>query len=380
MRFYSYLNSAKAILDEYDGSIPFATWLKQYFKSHKKFGSRDRKIVGDLCYSYFRLGKLFVEKSIEERLLTAQFLCHDDSEVVRQLKPEWSEQLAMPQLKKLNFLQTNAQLIFPFLEELSTEINKVEFAQSHLIQPDLFLRIRPGHRKIVVEKLQQASVPFTLEDDCVRIANASRIEGILEIDKEVVVQDKSSQKVLDPLLKFWQQSSFTNWDCCAASGGKTILLHDYYPKAKLTVSDIRESILHNLNNRFSRAGILAFTAFVADVASSQFKLDRKFDVIICDAPCSGSGTWGRTPEQLHFFAKEKIEYYAGLQKSIALNASKNVREGGCFLYITCSVFARENEEVVGHILDTTKLQLVKQQYFQGYTVKADTLFAALFTL
>ena len=380
MRFYSYLNSAKAILDEYDGSIPFATWLKQYFKSHKKFGSRDRKIVGDLCYSYFRLGKLFVERSIEERLLTAQFLCHDGSEVVRQIKPEWSEQLAMPQLKKLNFLQANAQLIFPFLEELSTEINKVEFAQSHLIQPDLFLRIRPGHRKIVVEKLQQASVPFTLEDDCVRIANASRIEGILEIDKEVVVQDKSSQKALDPLLKFWKQSSFTNWDCCAASGGKTILLHDHYPNAKLTVSDIRESILHNLNNRFSRAGILAFTAFVADVASSQFKLDRKFDVIICDAPCSGSGTWGRTPEQLHFFAKEKIEYYAGLQKSIALNASKSVREGGCFLYITCSVFARENEEVVGHILDTTKLQLVKQQYFQGYTEKADTLFAALFTL
>ena len=103
MRFYSYLNSAKAILDEYDGSIPFATWLKQYFKSHKKFGSRDRKIVGDLCYSYFRLGKLFVERSIEERLLTAQFLCHDGSEVVRQIKPEWSEQLAMPQLKNLIF-------------------------------------------------------------------------------------------------------------------------------------------------------------------------------------------------------------------------------------------------------------------------------------
>ena len=165
----------------------------------------------------------------------------------------------------------------------------------------------------------------------------------------------------------------------AASGGKTILLHDYYPQATLTVSDIRESILINLKNRLNRAGIHSYQSFVADVASPQFDLSRKFDLIICDAPCSGSGTWARTPEQLVFFSPDKIEYYVNLQKNIALHASRCLQKGGLFLYITCSVFFRENEEVVDYLQENGGLRLVSQQYFRGYREKGDTLFAALFT-
>ncbi|HYK56845.1 MAG TPA: Fmu (Sun) domain-containing protein, partial [Flavisolibacter sp.] len=105
-----------------------------------------------------------------------------------------------------------------------------------------------------------------------------------------------------------------------------------------------------------------------------------FDLVICDAPCSGSGTWSRTPEQLKFFKKEKIEQYAQLQKSIALNAAKSVKLQGYFLYITCSVFKKENEEVVAFIKANTPLQLVSSKYFMGYDRRADTLFAALFRL
>ena len=173
MRFYSYLNSAKTILGEYDGSIPFTALLKQHFKSHKKFGSRDRKIVSDICYSYFRLGKLFNEKSVEDRLIIAQFLCHDDSELIKELKPEWAGQLSNSLDEKLNFLSADRKLIFPFAEELSNEIEKEEFVKSHLIQPDLFLRVRPNKQQTVIQKLEQPAVSFSIEGDCTAIEHYS---------------------------------------------------------------------------------------------------------------------------------------------------------------------------------------------------------------
>jgi 16S rRNA (cytosine967-C5)-methyltransferase len=67
-----------------------------------------------------------------------------------------------------------------------------------------------------------------------------------------------------------------------------------------------------------------------------------------------------------------------LQKSIATQASKSVKEKGYFLYITCSVFEKENEEVVAFIQDNTSLEFVSSHYFIGYDKRADTLFAALF--
>ncbi|HUQ97763.1 MAG TPA: hypothetical protein VM010_08860, partial [Chitinophagaceae bacterium] len=105
---------------------------------------------------------------------------------------------------------------------------------------------------------------------------------------------------------------------------------------------------------------------------------KKFDLIICDAPCSGSGTWGRTPEQLHYFTSDKIETYAQMQKDILQNVSKYLKTGGLLLYSTCSVFEKENEAVVAFVKEKNNMGFLKSAYYKGYTQKADTLFAALF--
>jgi 16S rRNA (cytosine967-C5)-methyltransferase len=119
---------------------------------------------------------------------------------------------------------------------------------------------------------------------------------------------------------------------------------------------------------------------VADIAQAPLKQQQKFDLIVCDAPCSGSGTWSRTPEQLYFFDENKIEYYPGLQKKIVSNVVKNLQAGGFLVYITCSVFKNENEEVVKFIQEQLSLQLINMEYLKGYDQKADSLFTALFTL
>ena len=157
------------------------------------------------------------------------------------------------------------------------------------------------------------------------------------------------------------------------------MVYDELKNIQLTVSDIRESIIRNLEARFRKAGIMNYKAIVTDLTKTPKKMPRgKFDLLIADVPCSGSGTWARTPEQLYFSTPNKIDYYSRIQHTILENALPFLKPHGYLLYITCSVFKKENEAVVQH-LQTRGLKVVKQKLFAGYNMKADTLFAALLT-
>src|SRR3546814_15861376 len=85
--------------------------------------------------------------------------------------------------------------------------------------------------------------------------------------------------------------------------------------------------------------------------------EERFDGIILDAPCTGSGTWGRTPEMLSAFDKGSIGRFAALQRQLAARAIKHLKPGKPLIYITCSVFAEENEGVVGYLQDTFGLDV-----------------------
>ncbi|HEY0067838.1 MAG TPA: methyltransferase domain-containing protein [Flavisolibacter sp.] len=383
MYAHSYLQTARRILELYDGSAPFAVWLKQFFKNHKKHGSRDRRHIAHLCYCCFRLGSALEHLGGDEQVVCGAFLCSTGPDaLLEQLNPDLNAMAGNPLAQKIKWLEENKgfslQKLFPAYGSLSPAIDGEEFCRSHFIQPDLFLRIRPGQESSVKQKLEKAGIPYAEKSShTIALPNSTRTEDLPEADTEVVIQDLSSQRTLDLLLPLLDCTRpLTVWDCCAASGGKSLLLHDRCPSARLTVSDIRESILANLQKRFQRAGISQYRSLVFD--ASRQSLSNKFDVVLCDAPCSGSGTWGRTPEQLRFFPKEKISHYSGLQKSIVLNASRSLRTGGYFLYITCSVFKEENESVVAYIQQNTALRLLASQYYKGYGDKADTLFVAVF--
>jgi 16S rRNA (cytosine967-C5)-methyltransferase len=139
-------------------------------------------------------------------------------------------------------------------------------------------------------------------------------------------------------------------------------------------------MLINLGKRFAAAGIKEYTARVIDLAASPPTFPPfLFDLIICDAPCSGSGTWARTPEQLYFWKEENILHYTALQKKILTNIIPFIKPGGYLLYITCSVFRQENEEIVKDVEKGFGLQPVKMEMLKGYDKKADTMFAALLT-
>lgn len=327
--------------------MPLKHYLQQYFSQNKKHGSKDRKQIAHLCYSYYRMGYALKDLSVEKRLEAA--------------------------------IQSPS-VIFPWKHLLSEGVDAEVFEQSFLQQPDLFIRIRPGYEKRVVQKLNDNNISYRqLSSTCIALPNTTKIDTILDIDKEAVIQDYSSQRVGEFLPLTTDYSLLTAWDCCAASGGKSIMAYDLLKNTELTVSDIRPSIIHNLKERFKRAGIKNYSSFIADLSAANYQLpSEKYDLIIADVPCSGSGTWARTPEQLYFFKEEKIAHYSALQRAIVSKVIPALKPGGVLLYVTCSVFKQENEETAEFIKNNLGLHLDKMELLKGYNNKADSMFVARF--
>jgi len=360
-------------------------YLKAYYAQEKKHGAKDRKYITHLCYSYYRLGHALKELTVKERLKIALFFAEKTPGYWSGLyKPDWIKNWNADLEQRVGFIEQlypvfSIQHIYPWKEEMSEGIELPALSIGEFTQPDLFIRVRPGFETIVRTKLNNAAIPFQeLSDATLALSNGTKLDTILEIDKEIVIQDLNSQRVR-LLLPAELPSPVRIWDCCAASGGKSILVYDYLQKVSLTVSDARSSILHNLKQRFERAGIDRYDAFIADLSVSTFSYTGEpYDLVICDAPCTGSGTWSRTPEQLAFFSTDKITLYTALQRKITQNVSKTLQSGGYLLYITCSLFRRENEEIVKQLLEQNHtLELVMQQLMTGYHQKSDTMFAAL---
>lgn len=425
-RHFSHLNTAVSIIESYNGLTPLHLFLKGFFAQKKKYGSKDRKTISTLCYYYFRLGHGEKERSIKERILLAIYLCENEhNNILELLKPERNATINLPLQEKLHDVETfYASNIFKWKDELSNGIENGTFSLSFLIQPKLFIRVRPGYQSLVREKLIAANVYFEdIYEDCLAFDNGTKLEDVLKVNVEYVVQDFNSQRVgefikstkyeirntkeekknmkeegheeaenVDPKSEIEATTSNIEhrtsnlerqtsvWDCCAASGGKAIMANDILKNIQLTVTDVRPTILQNLQQRFREAGIKNYSAYVADLTGPNKIENSPFDLVICDAPCSGSGTWGRTPEQLYYFKEEEIEKYSLLQKRIARNAIPHVKHGGYLLYITCSVFRAENEAVVKYIQKNSFLQLIQSEVLKGYSMKADTMFAALFQL
>ena len=414
MIFDNQLRHAAAIIAAYEGGQPLHIWLKDFFRDNKQMGSKDRKVLSNMVYGFYRLGHAVRDLPVGERILTGLFLCNDaPGELLNYFRPRWYEKATLPPEEKIAFLQTEPEGasfrltdIFPWKEELSEGIDHEAFCLSFLRQPDLFLRIRPGYESTVRQRLGQTPYPcefippFTL-----RLPNGFKVEEYFTPDKEVVIQDYSSQRIApflqislppgapsgiftgpgaQPSISLYSGPTghpppLSFWDACAASGGKSILAHDLYPDMPITVSDIRESILKNLQQRFSQAGIKKYRSFVVDLTLAPFDgSPLTYDLILVDAPCSGSGTWGRTPEDLYFFDPKKIVYYSEIQKKIVSHIAPRLVRGAYFVYCTCSVFKKENEEITTLIREKFGLQKDSQENIKGYDRQADSLFAARF--
>ena len=382
-RVFHWVRTTERILQEYRYNEPFARFLTRFHKENKQMGSSDRRMTSRFCYNLFRLGRSFGDFPVLERLILAEFLCESDSPIVAIHKPEWTAEITRPLVEKIATVENQhgvfVDTVFPFTAGLSNEISKDDFSTSFFVQPDLFIRVKRSSVAKVTATLAKQGINFRqVSNRCFALPNGTKLQELKGLHTDFEVQDLSSQRTED-FISLVPNASW--WDACAASGGKSLMLLDQCPTIDLLVSDIRLSILRNLDERFDQANITtAYRKKILDLTQSVDGMmkNQQFDGILLDVPCSGSGTWSRTPEMLLQFEEKSVVNFSHLQKKISTNAIPYLKKGGTLVYITCSVFRQENEDVVHYIEQELGLTKTQQQYLLGYGEKADSMFAATF--
>lgn len=360
---------------------PFARYLTRFFKENRQMGSSDRKMTSRFCYNYFRIGKAKAELPIIERLALAEYLCETHSELVALVNPDLIRTMELSIADKIDVLfdKFNFQLadVFPFSDYMTEKIEKNAFLSSFFTQPKLFIRVKRGFEKEVKSELEKTGFIFEeIDSHTFALANGTKLQQLIRIEGKYEVQDLSSQKTVQFITALPNQSW---WDACAASGGKALLFLDKYPKTHLLVSDVRLSILRNLDERFQKANIRQdYRKKIIDLTKDTTALlgNELFDGIILDAPCTGSGTWGRTPEMIQQFSIGQLTEFSELQRKIAKQVVRHLKPKGGITYITCSVFKAENEDIIDYMVNQLGLKLDRSEVIKGYNDKADSMFAA----
>lgn len=379
----------RALIEGYDGAIPFHQYLKFNFAKNRQYGSADRRMYRSWCYAWFRLGKAIPEENFFSRLVTGYFLVHGTND-------DFSDSLAKlffgDRLKVQieNTLQNRLSVIgkvfpdfriddiFPLNETLSVGIDRNSFAISMLKQPDVFIRIVKGRTEVVKMECNQNAILFKEQNDlpdCLSFESSVNLEKLPSREKGYFeIQDRASQ-ITGNAIPANDNESW--WDCCCGAGGKSLQLLQNFKNISLTASDIRKSILENFASRLTKANAGKVRLIELDIISDEV-LNETFDGIIADVPCSGSGTWARTPEHLNFFNISELETYVQQQKSIMAKVVKCLKPGGKLIYITCSVFRKENEDNAQWIASLPGMRLIEQELVLGIEKHSDSMFYAIF--
>jgi len=148
------------------------------------------------------------------------------------------------------------------------------------------------------------------------------------------------------------------WDCCAAPGGKTLMLARRLGLAAVTASDVSAKRLAQTEARLRRYAYAERVLCAVADATDAKGVDGEFDLILCDVPCSGTGTLAGNPEIRHRLKVEELVRQVERQRAILTGALKRLAVGGRLVYSTCSLEPEECERVVETVVQEGSLRRV----------------------
>jgi 16S rRNA (cytosine967-C5)-methyltransferase len=193
------------------------------------------------------------------------------------------------------------------------------------------------------EELIEAGIriaPGALLTGARRLLSGDLAHSIPFRDHHVAVQDEGSQLVAALVGK-----GERILDCCAAPGGKTLAIAARNPGAKITAVELHEHRARGLKERVAAMNV---KVVIGNVGAIEFA--EKFDRVLVDVPCSGTGTLAANPEIKWRLKVEDLRELKDLQTSILRAAVAALAPGGRLVYSTCSLEAEEGEGVVEQIL------------------------------
>jgi len=142
-------------------------------------------------------------------------------------------------------------------------------------------------------------------------------------------------------------------DMCAGAGGKTLALAALMKnQGRLVAHDVDRHRLRPIFERAMRAGATCIDVVAADQVSTL--VEKSFDCVVIDAPCSGTGAWRRKPETKWKLTRKTLDQRMRDQQSVLAGGAALVKSGGRLVYITCSILPCENTVQVKQFLDANK--------------------------
>lgn len=326
--------------------------ISTWFRKNKQVGSRDRKIVSHAVYGIIRN---------EEFLKKAGF------QTIAQQVDGWKKLMAGEQF--LAVPKTSPAIDFATALSLPVEIaqewqQKLTVTQCDALAKTINTRapkyIRVNQQRTDRKALQMELKAMAIESEicpsvpsALKIISPANLVGTKPFQQgKFELQDLSSQRFVSALEI---TTGMTILDLCAGAGGKSLALADL--GAKVYAHDIRSNALYQLQKRAKRGGV-----------SIEIGLPTKVDMVIVDAPCSGTGRLRREPTlRWRYKNTNFIQQCQNVQQELLQKAEQLLPQHGILVYSTCSLLDRENQPVLkGWKTQQTKWIWPQQQQGDGF--------------
>ena len=155
-------------------------------------------------------------------------------------------------------------------------------------------------------------------------------------------------------------------DMCAAPGGKSIQASFKMNNEGLIISnDLSKPRAFSIMENAERLGLKNLLVVNNDFEKIYQHFSNTFDVIILDAPCSGSGMFRKDEKMIEDWSINKVYKFQEIQNRLLEIAYDMLAPGGVISYSTCSYSKEENEDVIHHLLDRTDAEIVSLPHIEG---------------
>lgn len=321
------------------GGAAADTLIARYFKTRRYAGSKDRRAVRELVYRAIRRSgdrpvsgrAALLGLAEEDPELPALFDGSPHGPAPKAEGEPVAPARAVPEWVRDRF--------DPLLDD--GEVH-VLMARAPL---DLRVNRLKGERAEAMAQLPEAQ-PTRLSPVGLRLPEGFRVEetgawrsGLVE------VQDEGSQLLA---LACGARPGMTVVDLCAGAGGKTLALAaEMANQGRIIASDADRSRLSRIGPRLERAGVSIVETRLLDPGAELKALEDlrgAADLVLVDAPCSGTGTWRRNPETRWRLTPERLARLVALQAHLVDVAAELVAPGGCLIYAVCSLLAEEGRQ------------------------------------
>ncbi|QDP20253.1 RsmB/NOP family class I SAM-dependent RNA methyltransferase [Sphingomonas xanthus] len=317
-----------------DDGPPADSIVQRYFKTRRYAGSKDRRAVRELVFRAIRRAG---ERPQSGRAAMLG-LAHDDPVLGAMFDgaPHGPEPISEDEA-----IAQAASIPAWVKDRLSAHAGEGEWPALLERAPlDLRVNVARAAREEMLRRFEGAE-PTRLSPWGLRLPADSRVDDRDEFkDGLVEVQDEGSQLIA---LACRPGDGLIALDLCAGAGGKALALAAAAPGMKIIASDTHRARLSQLPDRAARAGAVIETRLLngGQEAAQMADLEGACDIVLVDAPCSGSGTWRRNPEGRWRLTSDRLDRLVSVQQRLLDLGAPLVKPGGVLVYATCSIIEAE---------------------------------------